>query len=65
VEVHFAVSAAGITNVQSVNGPDLLKPAAEQTVASWVFRRASAMRLHLLAVFTFRSDSAAAAVRPE
>jgi TonB family protein len=65
VEVRFAVNAAGITTVQSVSGPDILKPSAEQTVASWVFRRSSAMRLHLLAVFTFGKDSASAVVRPE
>jgi TonB family protein len=65
VEVRFAVNAAGITTVQSVTGPDILKPSAEQTVASWVFRRTSAMRLHLLAVFTYGRDTASAAVRPE
>jgi TonB family protein len=65
VEVRFAVNAAGITTVQSVSGPEILKPSAEQTVASWVFRRTSAMRLHLLAVFTFGRDTASAAVRPE
>jgi outer membrane biosynthesis protein TonB len=65
VEVHFAVNAAGITSVQSASGPDLLRPAAEQTVVSWVFRRASAMRLHLLAAFTFGADAASATVRPE
>jgi len=65
VEVRFAVNAAGITTVQSVTGPDILKPAAEQTVTSWVFRRTSAMRLHLLAVFTYGRDSASAALRPE
>jgi TonB family protein len=65
VEVRFAVNAAGITTVQSVTGPEILKPSAEQTVASWVFRRSSAMRLHLLAVFTFGRDSASAVVRPE
>jgi TonB family protein len=65
VEVRFAVNAAGITTVQSVTGPDILKPSAEQTVASWVFRRTSAMRLHLLAVFTYGRDAASAAVRPE
>ncbi|HXB55773.1 MAG TPA: TonB family protein [Vicinamibacteria bacterium] len=65
VEVRFAVNAAGITTVQSVTGPDILKPSAEQTAASWVFRRTSAMRLHLLAVFTYSRDAASAAVRPE
>jgi hypothetical protein len=59
------VNAAGITSVQSVAGPDILKPASEQAVASWIFRRASAMRLHLLAIFTYRPDSASASVRPE
>ncbi|HTN52358.1 MAG TPA: TonB family protein, partial [Anaeromyxobacter sp.] len=39
VEVEFSVGTAGTTTVQGSTGPDLLKPAAEQAVASWVFRR--------------------------
>lgn len=63
VEVRFAVDAAGVASVQTSDGPDLLKRAAEQTVASWSFRRSSAERLHLVAEFTYHGDSAAAAVR--
>ena len=53
VEVDFSVGASGTTNVQSVKGPDLLKPAAEQTVASWIFRRTKVDRLYLVAVFNY------------
>jgi hypothetical protein len=65
VEVQFSVSAAGISAVQSANGPDLLKTAAEQTVASWQFRRTQAPRLFLTAVFKFDGDRATAVVRPQ
>jgi TonB family protein len=40
VEVTFSVGAGGTTTIQSATGPDLLKAAAEQAVASWLFRRA-------------------------
>lgn len=65
VEVRFAVNAAGNASVQSADGPDLLKPAAEQAVASWVFRRTTADRLYLVAVFNYGGESAAAAVKPQ
>jgi TonB family protein len=65
VEVTFSVSAAGATSVQSVSGADVLKPAAEAAVASWVFRRTRADRAYLVAVFTYAGDKAAAAVRPQ
>jgi len=65
VEVAFSVSAAGTTTVQGTTGPDLLKPAAEQAVASWVFRRARADRAYLVAVFTFTGDKGSAVVRPQ
>ncbi|HSB60309.1 MAG TPA: TonB family protein [Vicinamibacteria bacterium] len=65
VEVQFSVSAAGTCLVQSANGPDLLRPAAEQTVASWQFRRTQAQRLFLAAVFRYEGDRAAAVVRPQ
>ena len=64
VEVRFAVSAAGQATVLSSEGPDLLKPAAEQAVASWSFRRTSAERLYLTAMFTYRADAARASVAP-
>jgi TonB family protein len=65
VRVRFSVSAAGIVSVQDTEGPDILKHAAEDAAASWSFRRASAVRLHLVAVFDYRADGASAAVSPE
>jgi len=64
VEVRFSVDAGGQTSVRAVEGPDLLKTAAEQAVASWVFRRQSAERVPLVAVFTYTGNAAAAVVRP-
>jgi outer membrane biosynthesis protein TonB len=64
VQLTFAVDAAGITTVQNVDGPELLKEAARQTVASWNFRRTSAERIYLEAMFTFEGDGARAEVRP-
>ena len=63
VEVAFSVSAAGATLVQNVSGPDLLKKAAEQAVASWVFRRTRADRAYLTATFNYAVDKTAAVVR--
>jgi TonB family protein len=65
VEVSFSVSAAGTTTVQGATGPALLRPAAEQAVASWVFRRARADRAYLVAVFTSEGDKGTAVVRPQ
>jgi TonB family protein len=65
VEVSFSVSAAGTTSILSATGPDLLRPAAEQAVASWVFRRARADRAYLVAVFTSAEDKGTAVVRPQ
>ena len=65
VEVAFSVSAAGDHLVQNVSGPDLLKKAAEQAVASWVFRRTRADRAYLAATFSFAADKTAAVVRPQ
>jgi len=65
VEVAFSVGTAGTTTVQSATGPDLLKPAAEQAVASWVFRRTRADRAYLVAVFTYTGDKSSAVVRPQ
>lgn len=64
VEVRFAVDAAGVASVRATEGPELLKTAAEQTVASWLFRRTTPGRLHLVAELTYRGDIAAAVVRP-
>jgi TonB family protein len=65
VEVDFSVSAGGVTAVQRVDGPELLKPAATQAVESWVFRRTRADRAYLRAVFTYEDDLASAIVRPQ
>jgi TonB family protein len=65
VEVTFSVSAGGATSVQASKGADLLRPAAEQAVASWVFRRTRADRAYLVAVFTYGQDRGAAVVRPQ
>jgi outer membrane biosynthesis protein TonB len=65
VEVTFSVGAGGATLIQGATGPELLRPAAEQAVASWAFRRARADRLYLVAVFTYTGDKGSAIVRPQ
>jgi hypothetical protein len=65
VEVSFSVSAGGTTALQTAAGPDLLRYSAEQTVASWLFRRLRADRAYLVAVFTYGGDKATAVVRPQ
>ena len=65
VEVSFSVSAGGTTALQTATGPDLLRFSAEQTVASWVFRRSRADRAYLVALFTYAGDKATAVVRPQ
>jgi TonB family protein len=65
VDVHFAVDAAGSATVREVSGPEQLKEAARQTVASWSFRRSSPERLLLAATFDYKGDTATAAVRPQ
>jgi outer membrane biosynthesis protein TonB len=62
VEVRFMVEPSGTTSVRDVTGPELLKEAARQTVASWVFRRTTAERLPLVAVFSYLGDAARASV---
>lgn len=63
VDVRFAVDASGAASVQEVTGPELLKEAARQAVASWVFRRTTADRLHLVASFAYGGATASATVR--
>jgi outer membrane biosynthesis protein TonB len=65
VEVRFAVDSSGASSVQEVAGPELLKEAARQAVASWVFRRTTADRLHLVASFVYGAATANATVRRE
>jgi outer membrane biosynthesis protein TonB len=63
VQVQFAVDAAGGTSVQNVTGPDLLKEAARQAVQSWNFRRTTAERVYLIALFNYNGDRAQAEVK--
>ena len=63
VEVRFVVEASGASSVRDVTGPELLKEAARQTVASWMFRRTTPERLPLVAVFAFMGDGATASVK--
>ncbi len=65
VEVSFSVGAGGTTALQTASGPDLLRYAAEQTVASWVFTRARADRTYLTAIFSYGPDKGTAVVRPQ
>ncbi len=65
VDVHFAVDAGGSATVRDVAGPDPLKEAARQTVASWSFRRSTPERLFLTATFIYQGDTASAAVRAQ
>jgi outer membrane biosynthesis protein TonB len=64
VEVTFSVGASGTTSLQGATGPELLRPAAEQAVASWVFRRTRADRAYLIALFDYTGDKGTAVVRP-
>lgn len=64
VDVKFAVNAAGNASVLTLDGPPLLKPAAEVTVGSWSFRRTTAERLYLTATVTYRAEGAQASVAP-
>ena len=63
VQVQFSVDASGSSSIQSVNGPDLLKEAARQAVATWSFRRTSAERVYLVATFNYDGDKAQAEVK--
>jgi TonB family protein len=63
VQVQFSVDASGSSSIQSVNGPDLLKEAARQAVATWNFRRTSAERVYLVATFNYDGDKAQAEVK--
>jgi TonB family protein len=65
VEVSFSVSAGGTTTIQGAAGPEVLRPAAEQAVASWIFRRTRADRAYLVAVFAYVEDKSTAVVRPQ
>jgi TonB family protein len=62
VTVRFSVDASGAALVQGSEGPEGLKVAAEQAVASWAFRRTSTERLFLTAVFTLAARGSSATV---
>jgi TonB family protein len=63
VQIQFSVDASGASSIQNVSGPDLLKEAARQAVASWSFRRTSAERVYLVATFNYDGDKAQAEVK--
>jgi TonB family protein len=63
VQVQFSVDASGASSIQNVTGPDLLKEAARQAVATWSFRRTTAERVYLVATFNYDGDKAQAEVR--
>jgi TonB family protein len=65
VEVKFGVDAAGVTSVTEASGPEELKTAATYTVQSWLFRRVTAERLHLVATFEYSGEVAKATLRSE
>jgi TonB family protein len=65
VRVRFAIDASGSVSIQGSDGPDLLRPAAEQAVVSWVFRRTATDRLRAVAEIVYRDDGAAATVKLE
>ena len=65
VLVKFGVDAAGATSVSEAEGPEALKTAAAYTVQSWLFRRITVERLHLVASFDFAGETAKASVTPE
>jgi TonB family protein len=62
VSVRFSVDASGAALVQGSDGPEPLKIAAEQAVASWAFRRTSTERLFLTAVFSLAARGSSATV---
>ena len=56
VVVRFSVDLAGRVTVHSVEGPDMLKAAAEQAVGTWLFRRTAIDRVNLVATFKYAVD---------
>jgi TonB family protein len=64
VVVEFSVAASGATAVKTSQGPDLLRFAAEQMVASWIFRRTTTDRLFLVAQIDYAADTAKGSVKP-
>jgi len=65
VEVRFSVDAAGATAVKGSSGPEVLQAAAEDAVRTWSFRRTTAERIHLIALFNYGADSVSASVSSE
>jgi TonB family protein len=65
VVVSFSVDAAGVTLLRSFEGPEVLKKATQELIASWVFRRLSPERIFLSATISYKGDVASAVVRPQ
>jgi TonB family protein len=65
VKVRFAVEASGATASIDASGDEALKEAARQAVATWMFRRTSAERLHLSATFDYSAETATASVETD
>jgi TonB family protein len=62
VLVRFAVDASGATSSAEAEGPEPLREAARQAVASWMFRRTKADRIRLAAEFDYGAETATAIV---
>ena len=58
------MDAAGATSIGEIDGPDPLKTAAAYTVQSWLFRRITVERLHLVASFDFAGETAKVSSSP-
>ena len=62
VTVRFSIDGAGDTQVQAVDGPEILQRAARDTVSSWRFQRTSRDRVYAIAEVLYRGDAASARV---
>lgn len=65
VHVRFSIDASGGVQIQGSEGHELLRPAAEHAVVSWVFRRTATDRLRAVVEIAYRDDGAVAAVSLE
>jgi periplasmic protein TonB len=63
VSVELNVDGAGQATTGAVAGPELLRLAAEEAVKTWLFRRTSVERLHLVATFEYGETTATVTVR--
>ncbi|MBN2369286.1 MAG: TonB family protein [Vicinamibacteria bacterium] len=60
IKVVFSVDADGHTTVHQVDGPDVLRAAAEGVVRSWTFRLLTSERIFLVATIAYDAESATA-----